>query len=208
MALVAEEIEKYERIKQLQRLGFNVPILMRIPCGTKFDKKLEKRLLDFASGRELMTVRTYAPAAEKLHGGAPFFPEIPVRKAISKLRELLPHFHVLFQEAVDWKKTRMVGRTLLVPSSTSSYEALRGNNIRVRDLDFPPAGRKPLVGFFASTDEIQDPEIRAISERISRIPVALREPGPLVVEWNLQASSDPVGVRSEPLLLWEWRPGA
>lgn len=208
MRLLTEDMEKYERIKQLERLGHNVPMLIRIPCGTKFDKKLENRLIDFAGDRKLMTVRTYAPTDEKLHGGGPFFPEIPVRRAISKVRELLPHYHVLFQEAVDWKKTRLVGRTLFIPSSTNSFEVLKGSKIRVRDLDDPPGRRKPLVGFFVSPEEIEDPEIRQITHRIARIPIGLREPGPVVVEWNLQEASNPVGVKNEPLLLWEWRPGA
>jgi hypothetical protein len=208
MHLVTEELEKYERIKQLEGLGQNVPILIRIPCGTEFDKKLEKRLLDFAGGRKLMTVRTYAAEAEKLHGGGPFFPEIPVRKAISKVRELLPHYHVLFQEAVDWKKTRLVGRTLFDPSRTNSYEVLRGRGVRVRELDDPPQGMKPIVGFFSQPDEIIDPEIRDVMQRIHRLPRALGEPGAIIVEWNLQEPSDLVGVKGEPLLLWEWRPGA
>jgi hypothetical protein len=208
MHFVTEELEKYERVKQLERLGHNVPVLTRIPCGTLFDRKLEKQLLDFAGTRRLMTVRTYAPEAEKLHGGGPFFPEIPVRKAISKVRELLPHYHVLFQEAVDWKKTRLLGRTLFDASRTNSYEVLRGKGVRVRDLDEPPHGMKPIVGFFSDPGEISDPEIREVTQRIYRIPRALREPGPIIVEWNLQEPSDLVGVKGEPLLLWEWRPGA
>jgi len=208
MPAVAEELEKYERIKQLERLGQNVPMLIRIPCGTKFDKKLERQLLEFAGGRKLMTVRTYAPEAEKLRGGGPFFPEIPLRSAIAKVRELLPRFHVLFQEAVDWKKTRLVGRTLFDPITRNAYEVLRGSGIRVRDLDDPPRKMTAITGFFSEPTEIEDPEIRAVIERVCRIPRALREPGPVILEWNLQEPSDHVGVRGEPLLLWEWRPGA
>jgi len=207
MRFVTEELEKYERIKQLEELGYNVPALIRIPCGTKFDHKLESRLLSFAQDRKLVTVRTYAPVAEKLHGGGPFFPEIPVRKAIEKVRELVPRYHVLFQEAIDVKKTKMVGRTLFDPSRLNSYEVMRGR-VRVRDLDNPPHRMKPIVGFFSHVAEIEDREIRAVTEKIARLPMALREPGPVIVEWNLQEPFDHVGVSKEPFLLWEWRPGS
>ncbi len=206
MHVITEELEKYERIKQLERLGYNVPLLMRLPCGTEFDKRLEKTLIEFADGRKLMTVRTYAPEDEKLRGGGPFFPEIPVRSAIAKVRELLPHYHVLFQEAVDVKKSLMVGRTLLDPSGRNTFEVLRGQ-VRVRKIDNPPKNKKVEVGFFSQPAEIEDPEIRFVNERIFRIPPALGEADPVIVEWNLQLPSDPVGVRHEPLVIWEWRPG-
>jgi hypothetical protein len=205
--VVAEELEKYERIKQLERLGQNVPLLMRISCGTRFTKTLEKQLLDFAHGHKLMTVRTYAPTDEKFRGGGPFYPEISVTKAIAKVRDLLPHYHVLFQEAIDINKTKFVGRTLFDLSGRNSFEVLRGK-VRVRDLDHPPHGLRPVIGFFLRPDEIEDPEIRCVTQRISRIPLALGELGPIVVEWNLQNPTDLVGVRKEPFLLWEWRPGA
>ena len=208
MRIATEELEKYERIKQLERLGQNVPMLIRIPCGTKFDGKLEKELRDFAGGRKLMTVRTYAPEAEKLHGGGPFFPEIPVHKAIAKVRDLLPRYHVLFQEAIDWKKTRLVGRTLFRPLAENAYEVMRGSRIRVRDLDNPPAGKKVISGLFSDPSEVADPEIRTIIEKTFRIPRALGEVAPVILEWNLQEPTDRVGTKGEPLLLWEWRPGA
>jgi hypothetical protein len=204
--LVTEDLEKYERIKQLERLGQNVPLLMRIPCGTKFDKKLERELLQFAGDRRLMTVRTYAPFEEKLRGGGPFFPEIPVRKAIARVRELLPHYHVLFQEAIDVKKTKMVGRTLFNPSGRNTHEVLRGR-VRVRDIDNPPPRKRLEVQFFSTPEDVKDPEIRAVTERINRIPLALGEAMPVIAEWNLQLPSDPVGVRHDPLIVWEWRPG-
>lgn len=207
MHVVTEDLEKYERIKQLERLGYNVPLLMRLPCGMKFDRRLERKLLQFADNRRLMTVRTYAPAEEKLHGGGPFFPEIPVRQAIAKVQDLLPYYHVLFQEAIDIKKTEMVGRTLIDPSSRNTYEVLRGK-VRVRDIDHIPNGKKAEVGFFVQPSEIEDAEIRRANEYIGRIPLALGEAAPVIVEWNLQQPSDLVGVKHEPLIVWEWRPGA
>lgn len=206
MSFASEDLDKYERIKQLGALGFNVPLLMRIPCGTKFDKNLQNKLLKFASGRKLMTVRSYASSMEKLHGGAPFHPEIPVRSAIAKVRQLLPRYHVLFQEAIDVNQTRLVGRTLFDPAGRNSFEALRGR-VRVRDLDNPPRGRRLLVGFYSTPGEVEDAEIGDVLARIHRLPVILREPNPIIVEWNLQEDSDLVGVRNEPFLLWEWRPG-
>lgn len=207
MNTLSDELDKYERIKQLESLGYNVPLLMRIPCGTKFDKKLEARLLHFAGGRRRMTVRTYAPEDEKRRGGGPFKPEITTRRAISMVRAFLPHFHVLFQEAIDKEKTRLVGRALFDPSARNMYEVLKGK-VRVRQIDNPPPGLNALVGFFGDPIEISDEEVRIAMQRFSRLPLALRQPGPIIVEWNLQEPSDPVGVKSDPLLLWEWRPGA
>lgn len=207
MQVVTEDLEKYERIKQLEKLGYNVPLLMRLPCGTKFEKKLKKKLVEFAGDRRLMTVRTYAPTEEKLHGGGPFFPEIPLQKAIVKVQELLPYYHVLFQEAIDVKKSVMVGRTLFDPSGRNAFEVLRGK-VRVRDIDDPPKGKKVEVGFFSQLVEIEDSGIRLAIEKIIRIPPALGEAVPVIVEWNLQQQSDLVGVKQEPLVIWEWRPGA
>ena len=207
MRLASEDLDKYERIKQLERLGFNVPLLRRIPCGTKFDDKLERKLMKFAGDRRLMTVRTYAATMEKLHGGGPFFPEVTVRTAIAKVRQFVPRYHVLFQEAVDVNRTRLVGRTLFNPAEKNYFDVLRGK-VRVRDLDNPPRGTKLLAGFYSVAEEVADPDIRDVLVHLHRIPFALREPNPIVVEWNLQDASDLVGIKNEPFLLWEWRPGS
>lgn len=180
-----------------------------IRAGTPVDERLRQRLLELAAGDQKMTVRTYHGADEVGRAKGPFVPEAPLRKAIAAVEDLVGEWNVLFQEAIDIEETLLAGNVVLSGAGWGEYELLRGAH-RVRDVDelTSGAGDQMLAGSFQSPAEIDDPYVHEAVERVLRShlldAVSPQADEAVVLELNVQRQ--PVGVRREQILWWEWRP--
>jgi len=197
---------KRERVEQLSRLGFNVPKMLRIPAGTVLDATWLARMEQVRNGDPLMTVRSYHPMDEIRYTQGPFYPERPAGEAISLARATLREWNVLWQEAIPVEKTVLCGDILVLQDGSGWIEAARGPGFRVRDIH--EAGKVPdhLRVALSFTDDTHtgDPDIDLVIQTAREAAKRIRHPNGVVFEFNVQ--ENPVGIKRERLLFWEWRP--
>jgi Cu/Ag efflux protein CusF len=194
--------EKFYRIQQLKKWGYNTPMMMKIEYGTIFSDELYKKLKEFAGSAKKMTVRTYSPWDENREFKTDFYSEIRIKEAINKIKVLLPKYHVLFQEAIDVNTTLITGNIALKKQGNGFYDILKGP-YRVRDVDNPPRGAKRISIQFSSLLDIQDIQMRKIVYEIKDIALLAPYDEGVIVEFNL--NSEPIGEKKENLILWEYR---
>lgn len=132
-------------------------------------------MIDVRQGDPKITVRSYDPVDEMRRHDLPRLLEGDPADAFRLAQELLPSFHVLWQEAVPVKETLFCGNILILPDGTGTIEAAHGqyevrqvNNVLVPDGDRIRTNVGPAT-------EVEPGELAELLSRAQRAARLLRQ---------------------------------
>lgn len=182
-------LNKYERVKLLERWGLNVPESVLYDMGSKIDFSDPI----FKRWGERMSIRTFPP-----HGpdfGTPYYFDIPVEEAKTLVPNLMAKYNLVLNEPINPKYAKIAGCIMLEEGRPITVEVARGAGVTVRDVT---SGQRIDERYTAHrVNEIGDPDIREAVSKALKVPRRN-----LIIEFSVYTID--IGLKKEPIIYWDY----
>ena len=180
---------KYERLKDLEKLGLNTSAAILLDPKIGLTEEFENFLSNFTQ----IGIRSFREDG-KGSGRSPFYPQVSVEEARRLVPEILKEgYNTIVYESVPTSINIIVGTCWRRDESSFVVELANGPRT-VRDL--MSIGKIDSRFEINDINRLEDPRLKEVVESSSKLPVGT------ILEWSLH--SEKVGQKKENYIYWEW----
>lgn len=185
-----KKVNKYQRVKLLERWGLNVPESILYSMGSEIDFSSDPV---FRSWGHRLSIRTFPPHGSDF--GKPYYFDIPVEEAKTLAPTLLAKYNLVINEPINPKHAKLAGCIMLEEGHPITIEIARGTGVTVRDVT---SGRRIDERYTADkVNDIGDSDIREAVAKALQVPRRN-----LIIEFSVYSMD--IGIRKEPIIYWDY----
>ena len=182
-------LNKYERVKLLEKWGLNVPESVLYDIGSKIDFSAPI----FQRWGNRLSIRTFPPRGSDF--GTPYYFDIPIDKAKILVPALIAKYHLVINEPINPKHAKLAGCIMLEENRPIIVEIARGAGVTVRDVT---SGQRIDERYTAHrVSDIGDPDIREAVSKALQVPRRN-----LIIEFSIYTID--IGLKREPIIYWDY----
>ena len=186
---VGKKLNKFERVKLLERWGLNVPESVLYNMGSEIDFAAPI----FKRWGNRLSIRTFPPHGSDF--GTPYYFDIGVEEAKTLAPTLMAKYNLVLNEPINPTYAKIAGCIMLEEGKPITVEVARGAGVTVRDVT---SGRQIDERYTVQeVSEISDYDIREAVSRALQIPRRN-----LVIEFSVYTID--IGIKKEPIIYWDF----
>jgi hypothetical protein len=183
------KMNKFERVKLLERWRLNVPESVLFDMGSEIDFSDPV----FKRWGNRLSIRTFPPHGSDF--GTPYYFDIPIEEAKTLVPNLMANYNLVLNEPINPKYAKIAGCIMLEENRPITVEVARGAGATVRDVT---SGRRIDERYTAHRpNDIGDPDIREAVSKALQIPRRN-----LIVEFSVYTID--IGLKKEPIIYWDY----